>query len=221
MAMDKFTRMIMNARKGDIDSIRELKDYIYEKAGVANKSLRALEKSGITEYAYGRAMTFLNTEYQSIKYPQSVSHAEKDDRPISVEQQTIKSTRKPIFPQAVAHRSVDSMITEALELHKFLASPTRTVRGAKLARKKQLAGIKMLQDLGYNIPQDPEKLSRISKILGTDGLNFTGTVRYEIMEAMADAMEEGSTDEEIMESVDRYASGDIVYNALLQELQEK
>lgn len=221
MAMDKFTRMIMNARKGDIDSIRELKDYIYEKSGVANKSLRALEKSGITEYAYGRAMTFLNTEYQSIKYPQSVSHAEEDDRPITTEQQTIKSARKPIFPQAVAHRSVDSMITQALELHKFLSSPTRTVRGAKLARKKQLAGIKMLQDLGYNIPQDPEKLSRISKILGTDGLNFTGTVRYEIMEAMADAMEEGSTDEEIMESVDRYASGDIVYNALLQELQEK
>lgn len=192
MAMDKFSRMIMNARKGDIDSIRELKDYIYEKSGVANKSLRALEKSGITEYAYGRAMTFLNTEYQSIK-----------------------------FPQAVAHRDVDDMITQALELHKFIGSPTRTVRGAKLARKKQLAGIKMLQDLGYNIPQDPAKLSRISKILGTDGLNFTGTVRYEIMEAMADAMEEGATDEEIMESVDRYGSGEIVYNRLIEELQEK
>ena len=53
--MDKFSRMIMGARRADADSIRELKNYIYEESGVANKSLRALEKSGITEYAYGRA----------------------------------------------------------------------------------------------------------------------------------------------------------------------
>lgn len=192
MAMDKFSRMIMNARKGDVDSIRELKDYIYEKSGVANKSLRSLEKSGITEYAYGRAMTFLNTEYQSIK-----------------------------FPQAVAHREVDDMITQALELHKFLASPTRTVRGAKLARKKQLAGIKMLQNLGYNIPQDPAKLSRISKVLGTDGLNFTGTIRYEIMEALSDAMDDGITLPEIQETVNRYASGELEYNELIDDLTNR
>lgn len=192
MAMDKFSRMIMNARKGDIDSIRELKDYIYEKSGVANKSLRSLEKSGITEYAYGRAMTFLNTEYQSIK-----------------------------FPQAVAHRDVDDLITQALEVHKFLASPTRTVRGAKIARKKQLAGIKMLQNLGYNIPQDPAKLSRISKVLGTDGLNFTGTIRYEIMEALSDAMDDGITLPEIQETVNRYASGELEYNELIDDLTNR
>lgn len=190
--MDKFSRMIMNARKGDVDSIRELKDYIYEKSGVANKSLRSLEKSGITEYAYGRAMTFLNTEYQSIK-----------------------------FPQAVAHRDVDDLITQALEVHKFLASPTRTVRGAKIARKKQLAGIKMLQNLGYNIPQDPAKLSRISKVLGTDGLNFTGTIRYEIMEALSDAMDDGITLPEIQETVNRYASGELEYNELIDDLTNR
>lgn len=184
--------MIMNARKGDVDAIRELKNYIYEQSGVANKSLRALEKSGITEYAYGRAMTFLQTEYQSIK-----------------------------FPQAVAHRDTEDMITQALELRKFVGSPTRTVRGAKLARKKQLAGIKMLQDLGYNIPRDPEKLSRISKVLGTDGLNFTGTIRYEIMEALADAMDEGATDQEMQESVNRYASAELEYNELINELRRR
>lgn len=191
MALDKFSRMIMSARKGDVDSIRELKNYIYEQSGVANKSLRALEKSGITEYAYGRAMTFLQTEYQSIK-----------------------------FPQAVAHRDTEDLITQALELHKFVGSPTRTVRGAKLARKKQLAGIQMLQGLGYNIPSDSEKLSRISKILGTDGLNFTGTIRYEIMEAIADAMEEETTDAEIQNEIDRYQSGEIVYNELIDNLKK-
>lgn len=190
--MDKFSRMIMNARRGDVDSIRELKSYIYEQSGVANKSLRALEKSGITEYAYGRAMTFLQTEYQSIK-----------------------------FPQAVAHRDTEELITQALELHKFIGSPTRTVRGAKIARKKQLEGIKMLQNLGYNIPTDPKKLSRISKVLGTDGLNFTGTIRYEIMEALADAMDEGSTDMEVQETIDRYASGELEYNELITTLQRR
>ena len=96
--MDKFTRMIMGARKADVDSVRELKDYIYEQSGVANKALRALEKAGITEYAYGRAYTFLNTEYQSIK-----------------------------FPQAVAHRDTQDMIKQALELHRFLSSDRKSV----------------------------------------------------------------------------------------------
>lgn len=187
--MDKFNRMILNARKADADSIRELKKYIYEKSGVANKSLRALERAGYTEYAYGRAMTFLQTEYQSIK-----------------------------FPQAVAHRELDDMLTQAMELHKFLSSSTHTIRGARKARKKQIEGIKFLQDLGYNIPTDKERLNRISKALGNDGLRFTGTIRYELMEAIDQAFEQGATDEEVQLTIDRYASGEIIYNKLIDDL---
>lgn len=190
--MDKFTRMIMGARKSDIDSIRELKDYIYEESGVANKSLRALEKAGITEYAYGRAMTFLQTEYQSIK-----------------------------FPQAVAKRETPELIKQALELHRFMSSPTHTVRGAKAARKAQMRGIEMLNKLGYSIPTDPEVLKRVSKTLGNDGLRFSGTIRYEIMEAIADAYEQGKTDEEVQLIMNRYASGEILYDRILQELKGK
>lgn len=189
--MDKFTRMIMGARKADVDSVRELKDYIYEQSGVANKSLRALEKAGITEYAYGRAMTFLETEYQSIK-----------------------------FPQAVAKREPPELIKQALELHRFMSSPTRTVRGAKAARKAQIRGIQMLNKLGYSIPTDSKTLSRISKTLGNDGLKFSGTIRYELMESIADAFENDKTDEEVQLIINRYASGEIMYDKMLQELKE-
>lgn len=188
--MDKFTRMIMGARRADVDSIRELKDYIYEQSGVANKSLRNLEKAGITEYAYGRAMTFLETEYQSIK-----------------------------FPQAVAKRPTDELLRQALELHKFLSSPTHTVRGAKQAKKAQLRGIEMLNRLGYNIPTDTERLNRITRTLGNDGLRFTGTVRYELMEAIDSAFEEGQTDEEVQLAILRYSSGEIHYDRLKEELR--
>lgn len=188
--MDKFTRMIMGAKKADVDSVRELKNYIYEESGVANKSLRALEKNGLTEYAYGRAMTFLETEYQTIK-----------------------------FPQAVAKRPTVDLIKQALELHKFMASPTHTVRGARRAKKKQLAGIQMLNDLGYQIPTDRDRLNRISRALGNDGLRFTGTVRYELMEAIDQAFEEGLTDEEVQLQINRYASGEIIYNKLLDGLK--
>ena len=190
MAQDKFTRMVTGARRADVDSIRELKNYIYEASGIANKSLRALEKAGITEYAYGRAMTFLNTEYQSIK-----------------------------FPQAVAKRPIEDLIKQAYQVHSFLGSKTRTVKGAKEARKKQLEGIKALQSLGYNIPTDRDRLNRISRILGNDGLRFTGTIRYELMEAIDSTYDSPLTDAEVQMMIDRYYSGEIVYDRLLEDLK--
>ena len=188
--MDKFERMIMNAKRADVDAIRELKDYIYEKSAVANKSLRALELQGFTEYAYGHAFEFLQTEYQSIK-----------------------------FPQAVAKRETEDLIKQALVLHKFLSSPTHTVTGARKAKNAQMRGIQMLQDLGYNIHTDNERLNRISRILGNDGLRFSGTIKYEIMEAIDNTYDTNTSDEEVRLIIDRYESGDITYNRLIQELR--
>lgn len=190
--MDKFSRMIMGARRADVDSIRELQDYIYEKSGVANKSLRALEKAGITEYAYGRAMTFLQTEYQSIK-----------------------------FPQAVAKRPVEDLVKQALELHRFMVSPTRKVKGARIVQERQLEKIKQLNEIGYNIPTDRERLRRINRALGNDGLKFVSSIRYELMEAIDAAYEKGSTDEEVQMMIDRYATGDLFYNKLITDLGGK
>jgi hypothetical protein len=188
--MDKFTRMIIGAKKADADSIRELKNYIYEESGVANKALRALEKAGITEYAYGHAMEFLNTEYQSIK-----------------------------FPQAVAKRDTEDLVKQALVLNKFLKSPTRYVKGARAAKEAQLKGIKFLNDIGYNIPTDKERLARISRILGNDGLKFTGTVRYELMEAIDSTYDSQLTDDEVQMMIDRYYTGEITYDRVVQDLR--
>lgn len=190
--MDKFSRMIMGARKADTDSIRELQNYIYEKSGVANKSLRALEKAGYTEYAYGRAMTFLQTEYQSIK-----------------------------FPQAVAHRPVEDLIAQAIELHHFMVSPTRKVKGAKIVRERQIAKIEQLNEIGYNIPTDTERLRRINRALGNDGLKFVSSIRYELMEAIDAAYERGDTDKDVQMMIDRYATGELLYNDLIKDLGGK
>lgn len=186
--MDKFTRMVLGAKRADADSIRELKHYIYEKSGVANKALRSLEKAGITEYAYGHAMTFLHTEYQSIK-----------------------------FPQAVVNRDVDELITQAYAVRNFLRSPTHTVREAKKARERHIQSILNLRELGYNIPTDPERLSRITRIMGNSGLKTNG--HYEIMERIDQALESGMTEEEVQLEIDRYASADITYDRTLEDLR--
>ena len=191
MAMSKFARMVIYASKGDLDAIKELKGYIYEKSGVANKRLRNLERTGFTEYAYGRAYTFLNAEYMSIK-----------------------------FPQATKHRELEDLITQAQELHVFLTSPTSTVRGARKARARQLAGIEMLRDMGYNIPTDKERLRRINKILGNSGLKITGKYRYEIMELIDQLADSGVSQNEIQATLNRYASGEIVYTDLFLENQK-
>lgn len=182
--------MIMGARRADVDSIRELKDYIYEASGIANKSLRALEKTGFTEFAYGRAMSFLNTEYQSVK-----------------------------FPQAVAKRPTEELIVQALEVHKFLSSKTRTVRGARHARENRLNGINTLRELGYNITTDKETLRKISRLMGND-VTLSKDYRYKLMEHMSNALEDGATEQEVQLLMDRYQTGEIIYPQLLQELQE-
>lgn len=213
MAISKFTRMIIGARKGDVDSIRELKGYIYEQSGVANKRLRSLERTGMTEYAYGRAYAFLNSEYQSVKYPKATPH--QDIKPLSVE------PRNQIrFSQAVAHRDVEDLIIQAQELHTFLSSPTSKVAGARAAQVRQLKGIETLRSLGYDIPTDKVRLKRISSILGNDGLRLHGQYKYELMEAIDDALESDKSKDEVQKTIDRYASGEITYSGMLEDLKK-
>lgn len=231
MAISKFTRMIIGARKGDVDSIRELKGYIYERSGVANKRLRSLERTGMTEYAYGRAYAFLNSEYQSIKFPKATPHQDittssargrKLDSEESDVRQTTSNTseqRNQIrFSQAVAHRDVEDLIIQAQELHTFLSSPTSKVAGARAAQVRQLKGIETLRSLGYDIPTDKERLKRISSVLGNDGLRLHGQYKYQLMESIDNALESGASKEEVQKTIDRYASGEITYNGMLEDL---
>ena len=137
-------------------------------------------------------MTFLQTEYQSIK-----------------------------FPQAVAKRPVGDLINQALELHAFMKSPSRKVKGARIIRERQQQKIRQLNEIGYNIPTDQERISRINKALGNDGLKFVSSIRYELMEAIDAAYERGDTDKEVQMMIDRYATGEIMYNELINDLGGK
>lgn len=195
--MDKFTRMIMGARKADIDSIRELKDYIYEKSGVANKSLRALERTGgDTEYAYGKAMEFLETEYQSIKYPQGVA-------------------KRPKFPQAVAKRPISDLIEQAQFLDNWLSLDTRTVKGARKSKEDSIRGLIALRELGYNVSTDTERMARISKIMLRTGVKLVDDLRYEFIEMLSEAFENGYSEDEIEENILKWQADDVTYNSLV------
>lgn len=220
--MDKFSRMIMGARRADVDSIRELKDYIYEASGIANKSLRALEKAGYTEFAYGRAMTFLNTEYQSIKYPVPATNRPVEEMH-NIQGLTYSSVLtkdgKYKFPQAVANRPVDELIKQALQVHSFLSSKTRTVRGARNAWESRLNGINFLRELGYNVSTDKDTLRKVSKIMGNDTA-LSKDYRYKLMEHISNALEDGATEKEVQLIMDRYQTGEIIYDTLLEEVKE-
>lgn len=191
-SMDKFTRMIMGAKRADVDSIRELKNYIYEESGVANRSLRALERIGYTEGAYGKAMEFLTTNYQSIK-----------------------------FPQAVAKRPTSDLINQALFLHRFMDMPTRKVREARRAQAAVERGLNLLRELGYNIPTDKERLSRIFKIIDKTGADITGDEKYQFIEYLDQAFDNGWTEEEIEMNILRWQSDDIVYSEMTSLFKER
>lgn len=190
--MGKFENMIMGARNADVDSIRELKNYIYEESGVANKSLRALEKSGFTEFAYGNAMEFLNTEYQSIK-----------------------------FPQAVAKRPTSDLIKQALFLHNWMSLPTRTVTGAKAAWKATQEGLKMLEQLGYNIPSDRERFMRIVKVMSRTGVRLADDIKYLTWEAIDAAFDNGLNEDEVQENILRWQADDITYSEMTRMFKER
>ena len=199
----KFNRMIRRAEDGDEEAIQELEQYIRRTAPYANKNLRALEEADLTDYAYGRAMTYLKSD-------------------------TLSSS----FSGATRGRDIEDLIAEAEEIHTFLRSPTHTVKGAQDAWSKQEAGLMRLKyEFGYNVPTTSEEIKRVSNLinkndalknigraLGNDGLRFKGSERYELIESINSAIENKLTDQEIQLIIDRYATGELIYNDLLEEL---
>ena len=202
----KFDRMIRLSEQGDERAIQELKSYIRRSAPYANKNLRALEQADLTDYAYGRAMTYLESE-----------------------------TLSRSFSGATRNRELSDMIDEATEIHTFLRSSTHTVAGASDAWSKQQAGLlKLKNEFGYNVPIESDDIKRVSKLitknpalknigrsLGNDGLKFKGAERYELIEAINSAIENKLSDPEIQLIIDRYASGEIIYNEVLEDFNNK
>ena len=68
----KFSKMIRMAEQGDPEAIQDLEQYIRRSAPYANKNLRALEQADLTDYAYGRAMTYLESETLNKSFPEQL-----------------------------------------------------------------------------------------------------------------------------------------------------
>ena len=79
----KFDRMIRLSEQGDERAIQELKSYIRRSAPYANKNLRALEQADLTDYAYGRAMTYLESETLSRSFSGATRNRELSDMIVS------------------------------------------------------------------------------------------------------------------------------------------
>jgi len=198
----KFDRMIRRAKEGDEKAEQELKQYIRSHAQYANRNLAELEQADLTDYAYARAMKYLNTD-------EGVQR----------------------FRGATAGTSITQLIARAEEMHTFLRSTTHTVYGAQSAWESQKSGLMALNEAGYiHIPTDRETIKRISKALGNDGLKFTQAERYDIMDKLGMALEqrakqraeEGNenladlSDSELKTIAMRYATGERIYNDLVE-----
>lgn len=187
--------MIRLAKEGDPQAEQQLKQYIRSQASYANRHLKELEDAGFTDYAYTRAMKYLNID-------EGVSR----------------------FRGATSGVPIDVLTARAEEIHTFLGSKTHTVLGAQSAWAKQKAGLEFLVEAGYiHISTDKETIKRVSKALGNDGLKFTQAERYDIMDKLSQAIEhrrgQGGielTDQELSLIAQRYATGERIYNNLVE-----
>ena len=70
-----------------------------------------------------------------------------------------------------------------------------------------------------DITTDKETLRKISKIMGNDTA-LSKDYRYKLMEHLSNALEDGATQAEVQMIMDRYQSGEIIYDRMLEELKE-
>ena len=196
----KFDRMIRRAKEGDERAIAELKQYIRSHAQTANRNLAELEQADLTDFAYARAMKYLNVDEGASR-----------------------------FRGATVGFTVEELAERAEEMNTFLRSSTHTVYGAQSAWERQQAGLYSLNEAGYiNVPTDRETIKRISKALGNDGLKFTQAERYDIMDKMGFAIKQRKeqmlngedlselSDSELKTIALRYATGERIYNNLIE-----
>ena len=78
---------------------------------------------------------------------------------------------------------------------------------------QQQENLRLMREAGWNIPTDAEQLARINNILA-DGFYYSldKKFKYQIMDAVEQALESGMDDSEIQKQFLRYASGEIVYD---------
>ena len=196
----RFDRMIRQAKEGDPEAERQLRDYVRGHAPLANKHLKELEETGNTYFAYTRAMKYLNVDEGTNRFGTYVSGV-----------------------------PIDVLTARAEEINTFLSSKTHTVLGNEQAWAKQEKGLRALIEAGYasvttdrmTISQISAAIARAQKNLGNDGVRITQGERYNIIESLSQAMDDfrakGKTldDSEMDLILSRYLTGERIYNNLV------
>lgn len=172
------------------DANEYIAQYVKQKAPTANKYLRALEIADLTEYAGGRALTFIQREQEG------------------------RATNR--FIPRVANRSIENLRREAEEINLFLSRPTHTVEAARKAEQKRRETISDLRGYGYVIPESDKVLKKIFKALGNYS-NLSRDMKYEIIADVEGLLTDESTDEEVQLAIDRLYTGEKLYNKILTE----
>ena len=184
MQLDKFGWKYSQAIAGDQDAIDYMYDYVEQNIRYANQLLYKLERENLINHTYKTTKTFLTEELG----------------------QTSPRFRKSTLTN-------ENVMDVAAEMHRFLSTKTSRVGAARARMAQQQENLGLMREAGWNIPSDAEQLARINNILA-DGFYYSldKKFKYQIMDAVEQALESGMDDSEIQKQFLRYASGEIVYD---------
>lgn len=184
MQLDKFGWKYSQAMAGDQDAIDYMYDYVEQNIRYANQLLYKLERENLINHTYKITKTFLTEELG----------------------QTSPRFRKSTLTN-------ENVMDVAAEMHRFLSTKTSRVGAARARMAQQQENLRLMREAGWNIPTDAEQLARINNILA-DGFYYSldKKFKYQIMDAVEQALESGMDDSEIQKQFLRYASGEIVYD---------
>ena len=184
MQLDKFGWKYSQAIAGDQDAIDYMYDYVEQNIRYANQLLYKLERENLINHTYKTTKTFLTEELG----------------------QTSPRFRKSTLTN-------ENVMDVAAEMHRFLSTKTSRVGAARARMAQQQENLRLMREAGWNIPTDAEQLARINNILA-DGFYYSldKKFKYQIMDAVEQALESGMDDSEIQKQFLRYASGEIVYD---------
>ena len=179
-------------------AVAELREWNAKNAPIANKRMRGLERADLTQFAYGRALDFVQGELGSNSF--------KGGRALSLDDETL--------------------IAQVQELNLFLNKrKTSTVSGAKEVMRSRGEYLASNFDLNLDNLSAGQK-NEFFRFLGSDSVStFLKDVSgiYQVLfNSVAVAFQTAEDKRELSErlkgAIDKYLSGTLKYDELLDEL---
>lgn len=213
MASDYITNLAEIIRSEPRDSaqyqsaLAELREWNVKASRTANSRMRSLEKSGYTQYAYGRAINYTQSVYGSNTF--------KGGKALSL--------------------SDTDLVDQALEIDTFIGRKTSTTQGARAMEFSR--GQYLADTLGINIEQIARNkfgntskaksaVNQFFRFLGTDTVasflkdvsGYYKVVLEGVATVVADSKDRRSTVDQLIQSIEQYLAGEKRYDTLLNEL---